>query len=610
MKTLKALIPHLMSHPRAWAAAALLAGYALSMVNLTAQSIWVDEGFTWFAVQQELLPLLRSDAHPPLYFALMRAWTLLAGDSALAMRFFSVLMGALALTLTARLGWLLVSRADLPPAGRWLAPAAVLLMALSDMFVYIAQEARPYTFHIVLALLAAYAMLRAENSSQRRWWGLWALAGLALLYTQYYGAWWLLVQGGYVLVCWRGARRISGLALLVAVGAAFLPWALGMILPYQLAAAGAHTRTDTSDLATLGRYLTAYFSGQWPMVFGIAGVGLAAALGWRQPRMRHGRRHVLWLWAAFVVPVLLTFILNAFSARLLYDYRLSQIVPACALAVALGWVWFSRGVRTFLLLVMAVYGLLYVDAYRYKEDWRGMSAAIAAHVLPNDGVVVDFGGGDFQLTYYLRDDLPPGVPMMALRQVILTAPERYETDTLAFMDARDVLWLARWNDSPDALNRLALTGHIPTATIPIATHSGMNLILYRYERPTGQPLVSFENGMSLLKTDFDAATLRAALTWQAAAALPQDYTTSVLLLDAAGAVAAQLDSPPTPPTTHWLPGRPYYEGKTLTALQPLAPGTYRLVVQVYTWAPDGLVVYPPLATAGLFIAQEVVILGS
>jgi hypothetical protein len=606
MKTLTTIISPFAMRPRMWAGAALLAGYALSMVNLTAQSVWVDEGFTWFATQHDLLPLLRSDAHPPLYFALMRLWTLLTGDSALAMRFFSVLMGALALALTARLGGLLAARADLPAAGRWLPAAAALVMSLSDMFVYIAQEARPYTFHIVLALLAAYAMLRAETQPCPRWWILWALAGAALLYTQYYGAWWLLAQGIYVLVCWRGAHRLRGLGLLVAVGAAFLPWALGMVLPYQLAATGAHTRTDTSDLATLGRYLTAYFSGQWPLVLGVAGVGLAAALGWAQPRMRRGRALVLWVWAAFVLPVLLTFILNAFSARLLYDYRLSQIVPACALAVALGWVWFPRGVRAFLLVVMAVYGLLYVDAYRYKEDWRGMSAAIAAHVLPTDSVVVDFGGGDFQLTYYLRDDLPPGVPMMALRQLILTAPERYETDTLAFMDARDVLWLARWNDSPDALNRLALTGHTQTAAIPIATQSGMNLILYRYERLPAQPLVRFENGMLLQTISFDATTLRAALTWQAPAALAQDYTTSVLLLDAAGSVAAQLDGPPTPPTAQWLPGAPYYDHKMLAAPQPLAPGTYRLVVQVYAWSPEGIVLYPPLGT-NPFVAQEVVI---
>ena len=77
---------------------------ALRGSYLTARSLWFDEAWSvWLAqmpVDRMLATLRWLDAHPPLYYLLLRAWILGLGDSETSVRFLSVAVGSLTVTLT------------------------------------------------------------------------------------------------------------------------------------------------------------------------------------------------------------------------------------------------------------------------------------------------------------------------------------------------------------------------------------------------------------------------------------------------------------------------------------------------------------------------------
>jgi 4-amino-4-deoxy-L-arabinose transferase-like glycosyltransferase len=137
----------------------ILLAFALRVYRLPAQSLWYDEGVSWYLTRMSLPALTTwtaDDIQPPLYYYLLWSWARLAGTSEYALRFLSVGFGALSLPLmwaTAR--WLLGRRAA------WL---AVLLLTLSPLHVYYAQEARMYTFLTFLGLLSSYLLLRLLNA--------------------------------------------------------------------------------------------------------------------------------------------------------------------------------------------------------------------------------------------------------------------------------------------------------------------------------------------------------------------------------------------------------------------------------------------------------------
>ena len=176
----------------------LLLAFALRVYQLPAQSLWYDEGVSWYMTRMPLPALTvwtANDIQPPLYYYLLWLWVRLAGTSEVALRFPSVFFGALTVPLlwiTARrlLGW----------RAAWL---SVLLLALSPLHVYYAQEARMYTLLTCLGLLSSFLLLRllSLQSPDLRSPTVWAyvLTAAAALYTHYFAFFLLAAHALYGL---------------------------------------------------------------------------------------------------------------------------------------------------------------------------------------------------------------------------------------------------------------------------------------------------------------------------------------------------------------------------------------------------------------------------
>jgi mannosyltransferase len=129
----------------------VLAGYRLGR-----PSLWADELASWGAVRlswPDLFRLVRHvDAVIAPYYLILKAWTALAGTSPVALRLPSVLAMTVAAAMVSVLGAHL--------RGRWVGLLGGLAFAAVPTTSRYAQEARPYAFTILFAVLATLLLLR------------------------------------------------------------------------------------------------------------------------------------------------------------------------------------------------------------------------------------------------------------------------------------------------------------------------------------------------------------------------------------------------------------------------------------------------------------------
>lgn len=211
---------------------------ALRLFRLGAWDIGLDEAYSALVAAHPVPDLVRfvaqDDFHPPLFYVLLHLWRTVAGTDEFWLRFPNAVLGSLAIPLVHALGRELVSD------GTGLVGA--LLLAVSPVHVYHAQDLRMYPLLVLLGTAATRCFARAIRTSRITSWALHTTFLALALYTHY--AAFLLVAGEALAVGWLRATRqpvpirpwmaSTGTALVV-----FLPW--GSVLLHHL------TRTVTPE---------------------------------------------------------------------------------------------------------------------------------------------------------------------------------------------------------------------------------------------------------------------------------------------------------------------------------------------------------------------------
>ncbi len=146
--------------------------------------------------------------NPPVYYILLKGWAVIFGDSAFALRSFSVLFGSLTVLGAYLFGVdafgknLLTGRPTAISApARGIGLFAAALIALSAFHIRYSQELRMYTMAAALAVFSSWAMFRAlQPPSRLSRWLLYGFFALVLAYTHYYGLFTLAAQAIFVVV--------------------------------------------------------------------------------------------------------------------------------------------------------------------------------------------------------------------------------------------------------------------------------------------------------------------------------------------------------------------------------------------------------------------------
>ncbi len=228
-----------------------------------------------------------SDTHPPLYYSLLHLWFKVAPVT----EWWTRMPSALASTATLVYAWV-ATRQVLGPVPRAL---LVALLATSYNLLFYAQEARPYSFLVLMMLISMHRWLvlldrLREGQPRRRDWALFAVASLLLGYFHYYGFLTALaMHGGLGLVVLLGRKPWRGwLAGLMVLLVGYLPV---YKLVYDVTRTGWGFWQPRYPWGSFWISYTerALFLDSWPTWSYLAGLGALAVIGLVLGRLLHGR---------------------------------------------------------------------------------------------------------------------------------------------------------------------------------------------------------------------------------------------------------------------------------------------------------------------------------
>ena len=178
----------------------LVLALLLRLVNIN-QSFWLDESVQALTSNGSFLGLLhelKGDFHPPLYHFLMWGWARLFGNSEIAMRMPSVLLGVATVWLTYLIAKQLLDKQALKDKWtKWLPLVSAVFMATAPFHIYYSQEARMYAAGAFFTALSFYFFLRLVNRGKNGldWLAVfYILSTLGMLYCDYYGLFAFFVQ--------------------------------------------------------------------------------------------------------------------------------------------------------------------------------------------------------------------------------------------------------------------------------------------------------------------------------------------------------------------------------------------------------------------------------
>ncbi|HET6315079.1 MAG TPA: glycosyltransferase family 39 protein, partial [Chloroflexota bacterium] len=561
--------------------ALVLLAAGLRFYRIDVQSLWYDEGISAFQLTRsfgDIVHAASQDTHPPLYYWTLKAWGDVFGSSELALRGLSAIWGVVAVALT----WLIGKRLF----GQLEATIAALLLAVAPLAVYYSQEVRMYGQVTALGLLAVYGYTR-------RWYWLYAVAGIATLYSQYLGAALLAAPNIHALLYMRS--RDEWLRWLVAnalVILAFLPW-LPTFIAQQTHALNTRPRSAGGLVAdTLGAYGGGIAHSDLLLWTGAVLV-ILAVLGYALSRSREATLALL-LW---LLPLGLVVWLGLRSG--LFEVRYLVVgMAGLALLAANGIVHLTRQpvlatAVAGMLVVPAALGLRqqYFDPALARDDYRGLVHTISDNAHATDAVILSAPNQSEVFTYYYRGSLPLiGLPA---QRPIDAADTRQRLDEIKHQ--YDRVWLVDWAMN-EADPRGVISGWLAENGFK-ATHTwygSVQLSLVGFDSDTAateQLNVPLDNGIVLEGYRLPSRSLKAGetialtLVWRApegATATPWKVFTH--LLDDGPSVVAQRDAEPADnlrPTTSWKMGERIEDNYGILVPDDLPAGDYTLEIGMY-----------------------------
>jgi mannosyltransferase len=516
-----------------------LAAFALRVWWLARQSFWLDEGFSaalsagplWYILQQSFT----KEPNPPFYFLLLHLWRSPAGSGEYAIRFLSVLPAVAAIPLLYAAGRRL--------GGRWAGLAAMTLGALNPYLVWLAQEARMYSWALLWTVLGAYALLRALASGRRSHWALFAAANFLAVYTHLYAVFVVAAEALFLVLHPRRRKLAAGLVAVAAPIVLFLPWFIS-ITTY---AGESSTWRGFIGVWDMLRVLGVNFASQGHLPPALDGpfallLALAGGAGLWALR-RRGWLPLLWLLLPIAGVYALSFKEPLFSARyfivvlpallLLAGAGLARLGAATGLAglalLSAGSVWAAERGQT-------------VPSYA-KEDYRLAASYVGARSTPSDAVVLVANYILYPFSYYFRGagqvlplDVQPDSDLDALLAPLAQHDHIWLVEAHdVFVDPQDRVgkWLRERYPVEDekyiiAIHFTEFDLHPTVAALP-ASATPVN--------------AAFQDGPRLAGYSVSGGSLaKVTLFWRGAA--PKDYHLSLKLWASNARLAGQQDGEP------------------------------------------------------------------
>jgi hypothetical protein len=567
----------------------ILFGFAVLVFGMELMNMRPDEFLTIgnlrYSFSESMLRLATRNNQAHLWWITMWFWQRIAGISEFTLRYHSILLSMLTLSVVYRIGcdWFGSARYG------WF---AVLLVSVNSYFFIYALEARMYALAMlttVLSMRAFYGWLTKRTGQTA---ALYGLSIAAMMYTHYYMAFVVLAQIVYFALFHLLNFKLVRQGL-IAASAALLAWLPGILIIYNqlefirfASRGGLDIPTDPTNAETLYA-LTQVSTSGWTWLYLII-ITIGLVLLWRKVGYR---LILLWL---IVAPGLV--LLGNLRSPIFTERYTSYVAPAIGILAgvtlaSIPTVWIRKRkneahlaqiVSWIAVLVVAGMSLYRLstqtpDYAPRRQIYREMSA-----ISPENAVLyvthIDPNGNETQLMQWY------------LASQILTN----RVDTLATAAESRYVWFVTndWFDETvrSQFNILAATHRVERVLgdcKPAWCYLAQLMVA-----PPQREATFFGDTVGFHGTDIEVTdnVLQALLWWSVETQPVQDYSISLQLLDSSGTLITQLDRQIKPPdfedeipTSQMQPANSYIDWRELPLPDDLASGDYTLQLVVYQW---------------------------
>ncbi len=190
----------------------------LRLWRLTDSCLWFDEFFSIHAAEYDLRELFWFVAqdliHPPLFYVLLKVWMVIGGTNLFWLRFFPVFF-----SIAAIVPFILLCR-QLKLSSPTVA-LAVAFFAVNGSLIKYAQEARMYSLLLCLGLFSLWLFVRFLNLGKGFYFLI--IANILLVYSHYFG--WLIIASEVLAVLILARERLKQIFLMLVITLlSFAPW--------------------------------------------------------------------------------------------------------------------------------------------------------------------------------------------------------------------------------------------------------------------------------------------------------------------------------------------------------------------------------------------------
>ncbi|WP_298821390.1 glycosyltransferase family 39 protein [uncultured Roseibium sp.] len=397
-------------------AAVLLISAALRFVNLDRTSLWYDEAVSWSQSNgsfSELLTAVSADNYPPLHNIILWLTMPFLGDSEIALRVPSAILGTIAVWLTYLVGRSIGSQR--------LGLLAAALLCFSPFHIWYSTEARMYALLATCGLGFLLSVLNVLKQPSRKWLVLLTIFGALFLYSHIYA---LLAFAPVGLTCAAYAlrdviknRSLTGspaVAACIAMGAsaiAFFPWLLILAGRARSVAADGFW-IAFPDLNFLKNMAFA-ISGSLELIIlllGFAAIFLVKLIYETAIRLGSATRssqNLAILLAYTFGPLVLAYVYSVLVQPILFDRYLIAAWPGFLLLASAG----ACSLQIRLLppalvaasLILSYSELSFTLTEKIRPEWREIVQDYREQKMPNDKLVLYKGFAAPALEYYLRE---------------------------------------------------------------------------------------------------------------------------------------------------------------------------------------------------------------
>ena len=186
----------------------ILLGSALRFYELGDKSLWVNELYAYFEAKKPFFEMLKGldFRQPPPFFIFLNPYVKAVGPNDFLLRLPSALTGIISIGLIYILGKSLFSKRE--------GLIGAFYLALSPDHINVSQDMRQYSLLVLFSLLSSIFFLKMLDRPIRKYFFLYVIVSLLMIYTQYIGIAVVLCHMLFYLVISFSARLTSGKAVI------------------------------------------------------------------------------------------------------------------------------------------------------------------------------------------------------------------------------------------------------------------------------------------------------------------------------------------------------------------------------------------------------------